>query len=64
MEKINEHQIEFDLYTARLGPNQTKQLRYLAEILGSKSLRYTLATIIDAAYINCEKYNEGEEDES
>lgn len=63
MKKINEHQIELDLYTARLGQKQTRQLRYLAEILGSKSLKYTLAVVIDSAFINCEKYNESEDDE-
>jgi len=60
--KINKEMIEYDFYTARLGVEQTNQLRYLAQVLGTSSLRYTLNTVIEAAYVNCDKYDRDEAD--
>jgi hypothetical protein len=62
MTKINKEQIEYDYYIARLGIDQTNQLRYLAQVLGTSSLRYTLNTVIEAAYVNCDRYDRGEAD--
>jgi hypothetical protein len=71
MKNVNEQEIEFNFYTVRLGPKQTAQLKYLSQILQSKSLKYTLETLIESAFINClayqdslEDYQEEDEDEN
>ncbi|MCS4247929.1 MULTISPECIES: hypothetical protein [Pseudomonas] len=58
MSKINEYQIDYDYYVVRLASKQKLQLEYMARILETKSLKYTVETLIESAFINCLAYQE------
>ncbi|MBK3508363.1 hypothetical protein [Pseudomonas sp. MF6747] len=62
MSKSNECQIDYDYYILRLASKQKLQLEYLAKILETKSLKYTIETLIESAFINCYAYQERDED--
>lgn len=62
MSNINEYQIDYDYYIVRLASKQKLQLEYLAKILETKSLKYTVETLIESAFINCLAYQERDED--
>lgn len=63
MSKINEYQIDYDYYIVRLASKQKLQLEYLARILETKSLKYTIETLIESAFINCYAYQEDEDED-